>query len=76
MSGKDEYTTISLHTEDGMLLSDLDFRNGFVGYVYCDLIKGLEVISTARVYIEITKAPTDPTPVLPTEPDEPDVPEL
>lgn len=55
----DEYTTISLHTEDGSVLYDLDFNDGFTGYVYCDLVIGGEIVSTARVLILITPAPEE-----------------
>lgn len=59
MNGADKTISIQVYGEDGMLLDNLDFSGGYEGRIYCDLLKwGIEVVSSASVYINITKATT------------------
>lgn len=56
MNGADKTISIQVYGEDGMLLDNLDFSGGYEGRIYCDLLKwGIEVVSSASVYISITK---------------------
>lgn len=65
MNGADEANIVQVHGEDGKLLDNLDFNGGYEGRIYCDLLKEGEVVSSASVYINITKPPTPPTPPTP-----------
>ena len=58
MNGADETTIVQVHGEDGKLLDNLDFRGGYEGNIYCNLLKEGEVVSSASVYINITKRTT------------------
>ena len=58
MNGADKTISVHVYGEDGMLRSDLDFRGGYEGRIYCDLLKEGEVVSSASVYISITKNTT------------------